>query len=565
MGLIHFLYSIWFFSLGYFWISRQGFIWLWVLIWTVHFSTIVIIVLGWNKRFSDPSLTMFQMGWASLCTVTTLFFLMQAETIFLVLLLVSTMFGSFRLRWKQFMAMALWASCIYGLMLVLKYRFGLTAEPELSLIRWSAFTIAIFFLSWMGSELCQIRRELKIQNHALEQMVHAANTSLEEKQKLQQLFSRSQKMAYLSHVSAGLAHQLNNLLSGVINYPEFLMEEVRHNPEAQAKVLKMKNAGEKIAAIVQDLLNVSLQPVVPKAALDLTTWIMHFQESHAFRQFCARHPQVSFAFELKQERLFIHGNEANLTRAVLQVIENAVAAEPNPQTIKVQCKSMTLHLPTPGYEMVPSGDYVMLSIEDEAPSIHADSLDRLFDPFFSHHKDGAIVGSVVGLGVVWGIIKDHKGYLDVAFGAERGNHFIFYLPRIAEPAQKVEPIKGKHRTTAHILVVDDMELQREIAMLVLEKLGYQVTVARTGQEALGLYDQTKPDLVLLDMIMEEGMDGLDTFKALQAIDPQVNVVITSGYSESERTQACMELGAKSFLKKPYSKQQLEQCMHHALD
>ena len=176
-----------------------------------------------------------------------------------------------------------------------------------------------------------------------------------------------------------------------------------------------------------------------------------------------------------------------------------------------------------------------------------------------------MVGSVVGLGVVWGIVKDHKGYLDVAPGAERGNHFIFYLPRVQAPEiQDLKPKRAQPKLTGHILVVDDMELQREIAMLILQKLGYRVTVASSGQEALSLYIQEKPDLVLLDMVMENGMDGLETFKALQALDPNASVVITSGYSESERTQECMELGAKSFLKKPYTKQQLEASIRNSL-
>jgi CheY-like chemotaxis protein len=207
-----------------------------------------------------------------------------------------------------------------------------------------------------------------------------------------------------------------------------------------------------------------------------------------------------------------------------------------------------------GYNEVAEGDYAALTVSDNGIGIKDEDLKRIFEPFYSRKMMGRS-GTGLGMAVVWGTVKDHNGYIDVVSRIGEGTTFTLYFPI----TRKTETHKADNYLTRDlmgngqtILVVDDVEAQREIADGILSRLGYKVTTVSSGETAIEYLEQNSVDLVILDMIMEPGLDGLTTFQKILEIAPDQKAILASGFSENERVRQARELGARQYLKKPYT-------------
>jgi CheY-like chemotaxis protein len=206
-----------------------------------------------------------------------------------------------------------------------------------------------------------------------------------------------------------------------------------------------------------------------------------------------------------------------------------------------------------GFDDIDKGDYATLTVADNGVGIPPEDIERIFEPFYTKKTMGKS-GTGLGLAVVWGTVKDHQGRIDIKSAEGKGTEITLYFPAarktFGRPADLAhfEDLMGKGES---ILVVDDIKEQREIASEMLEKLGYQVTTVSSGEEALKYLRDRTADLVILDMIMDPGMDGLETYKQILAIRPAQRSIIASGYSESIRVKQAQHLGAGTYVKKPY--------------
>jgi CheY-like chemotaxis protein len=180
-------------------------------------------------------------------------------------------------------------------------------------------------------------------------------------------------------------------------------------------------------------------------------------------------------------------------------------------------------------------------------------MERIFEPFYTKKVMGRS-GTGLGMSVVWGTVKDHGGYIDVQSTKEKGTIFTLYFPITRKELAKdksrisIEGYKGKGES---ILVVDDVQEQREIASQILKKLSYSVTSVSSGEEAVDYLKDNSADLLLLDMIMDPGIDGLETYKRIIEFHPEQKALIASGFSESDRVKETQRLGAGAYLKKPF--------------
>jgi two-component system cell cycle sensor histidine kinase/response regulator CckA len=194
-------------------------------------------------------------------------------------------------------------------------------------------------------------------------------------------------------------------------------------------------------------------------------------------------------------------------------------------------------------------------------------LEKIFEPFYTKKVMGRS-GTGLGMAVVWGTVKDHNGYIDVLSAEEQGTTFTLYFPTTVEaPHQEImdlplEEYKGQGET---ILVVDDMPEQREIATAMLTRLGYNVTSVASGEEALAYLKDHAADLLVLDMIMEPGIDGLETYRRILKIRPNQKALVASGFSLSQRVKEIQKLGAAIYLKKPYSIEKLGMAVRSELE
>ena len=218
------------------------------------------------------------------------------------------------------------------------------------------------------------------------------------------------------------------------------------------------------------------------------------------------------------------------------------------------------------YEKIPEGEYVMLGITDEGVGIPPEELHRIFEPFYSKKRMGRS-GSGLGMTVVWNTIKDHAGFVDIQSREGDGTRFNVFLPatREEELPTKRRVVLQDYTGTECILVVDDIPEQLEIAVRMLSRLGYQVASASGGAQAVAHIKANTVDLLVLDMVMPPGIDGLETYRRILEVHPGQKAIIASGYAPSDRVKAMQEMGAGVYIRKPYTMEKIGLAVRRELD
>lgn len=380
----------------------------------------------------------------------------------------------------------------------------------------------------------------------------------EEREKLQARLQRAQKMEAIGTLAGGVAHDLNNILSGIVSYPDLLLMQLPEKSPLRKPISTILESGKKAAAIVQDLLTLARRAVPTTEVVRLNEIISAYLQSPEHQKMLSSLTGVQVETRLEQGLLNILGSPLHLSKTIMNLISNAAEAMPSGGKVVVTTENRYIDRPCGGYEHVQEGDYVTLSVSDTGVGIAPADKERIFEPFYSKKVMGRS-GTGLGMAVVWGTVKDHKGYIDIQSIVGAGSTFTLYFPVTRKEATReeksafLEAYKGSGES---ILIVDDAESQREIASALLTHLGYRVGTAANGEEAVEYVKSSKVDLVLLDMVMEPGMDGLETYKRIIKLNPRQKAVIASGFSETLRVKEAQKLGAGQYIKKPYTMERL---------
>ena len=388
----------------------------------------------------------------------------------------------------------------------------------------------------------------------------------EEKRLLEDQLVRAQKMEAIGALAGGVAHDLNNILSGITSYPELLLMEIPEGSPMRKAVQTIKRSGDKAAAIVQDLLTLARRGVNVSNVVDLNTIARDYFESPEFSKLQEYHAHVNFDIRLDDELKYILGSEIHLGKTLMNLVSNAAEAMSNGGTVTVSTGNKYLEKPLKGYDTVSQGEYVVLAVADTGIGISEDDLKRVFEPFFSKKTMGRS-GTGLGMTVVWSTVKDHNGYIDVESEEGRGTRFNLYFP-VTRHLRKEKIAKGSiqdYSGTEHLLVVDDDEQQRDITKNVLKKLGYKVDIAMSGEDAVEFIKLQAVDLVILDMIMDPGIDGLETYKRMLAVRGLQKAIVVSGFSETDRLREALKLGVGAYIRKPYALSDLARALRLELD
>ena len=388
----------------------------------------------------------------------------------------------------------------------------------------------------------------------------------EEKERLQARLQRAQKMEAIGTLAGGVAHDLNNILSGIVSYPDLLLMQLPPESPLRKPVRTIQESGKKAAAIVQDLLTLARRAVPTTEVVDLNRVVSEYLRSPEHERLLALHPDVRVMTRLDPALLHILGSPLHLSKTLMNLITNAAEAIPKGGEVLVTTENRYVESPIRGYDHVEGGDYVTLSVADTGIGINPVDRERIFEPFYTKKAMGRS-GTGLGMAVVWGTVKDHKGYIDVESREGKGSTFTLYFPVTRKQLieeQEVQSIqKSRHRET--ILVVDDVETQREIASALLSHLGYGVAAVASGEEAVEYVKKTPVDLILLDMIMTPGIDGLETYKRILEIRPKQKAIIASGFSETLRVKEAQMLGAGQYVKKPYTVEKIAAAIRDELE
>ena len=387
-----------------------------------------------------------------------------------------------------------------------------------------------------------------------------------EKKKLELQLERSKKLESMGTMVGGVAHDLNNILSALTSYPELLLLDLPEDSNLRVPLQTIEKSGLRAAAIVQDMLTISRRNNIVKKFIDLNHSILEYLQSPEYKKLLEYHSDIQLETDLAEEIDLISASPVHMAKCIMNLISNGVEAMISGGHLLVRTENIFLEDDLPGYASIEPGEYVLLQVTDSGVGISDEDLLQIYDPFYTKKKMGRS-GTGLGMTIVWNSVTDHDGYITVESEEGVGTTFSLYFPAVnsehlfEETTTTLEDCIGSES----VLVIDDVIEQRTVASAMLSKLGYSVSTAASGLEAIESIKQNKVDILLLDMIMPPGIDGLDTYRRIIEIHPGQKVVIASGFAETERVKELQKLGKGPFIKKPYNLKELGKAIRKELE
>ncbi|MFC1555924.1 PAS domain S-box protein [candidate division KSB1 bacterium] len=383
----------------------------------------------------------------------------------------------------------------------------------------------------------------------------------EEKKRLEEQLIQSQKMESIGRLAGGIAHDFNNILTSVMGYAELLKmkfpEKSTHEGEAANIILK---GAERAADLTKQLLGFARGGKYNPVLLNINEIIKDtIKVSEKIFE-----KNISIGFDFEQNIHTIEADSNQLNQVLTNLIINAKDAMPDGGRLTFKSENVSVDDDTEvELSNIANGDYIRLSVTDTGTGIPKNIREKIFEPFFTTKGKG--LGTGLGLATVYGIVKNHNGYILVDSESGKSTTFTLYFPvsekEIVVEKKEIHIRKGQ----ATILVVDDEEYVRSLAAAMLKEIGYTVFLADNGIKAVEIYREKSEeiDLVLLDMIMPI-MGGKETNLALKEINPDVKVILSSGYSQDSKATEILNEGAIGFIQKPYRMEKLSNAIAEAL-
>lgn len=371
---------------------------------------------------------------------------------------------------------------------------------------------------------------------------------------LEEKLKQSEKMELIGTMAGEVAHDLNNILSGLVSYPELLLIQLEKGSPLVEPISFIHDTGLKAAEIVQDLLTLTRRGIHQASVFNLNQVIHGYYNSSAHHRLERNFPEIYFKISLEPYPLNLTGSESHIAKVVMNLVMNA--AEAVQAGGQVSIETFNRYVDIGKGDEIPEGEYVVLRVSDTGEGVSPGDIKRIFEPFYTKKQMGRS-GSGLGLSVVWNVVKDHQGYIKIASEKENGTSFEITFPGTRDKMEnisddfQIEAFKGDNKT---ILVIDDVKGQRKIAQGCLKMLGYTCFAVSSGEKAISFLKKHPMDLLVLDMKMEPGIDGLQTYKEALKINPKQKAVIASGFSETQRIIEAKQLGVGQYIKKPYTLQ-----------
>lgn len=410
------------------------------------------------------------------------------------------------------------------------------------------------------------KNEIDSKNQQLKIQIEERKRLEADRLQLETQLARVRKMEAIGMLAGGVAHDLNNILTGIVSYPELLLLQLPEESALREPIETIRKSGQKAADIVQDLLTLARRGVLVNKVINLNDIVLDHLRSPEHLRLLSHHAGVEVITKLESGVKNIMGSSSHLSKTIMNLLSNAAEAMPDGGEITIFTESVYIDKPIGNYEKVNRGEYICLSVADTGSGISEEDCEKIFEPFFTKKVMGRS-GTGLGMSVVWGVVKDHNGYIDITTALGEGTRFDLYFPVTEEietqsVALPLDTYIGHGET---LLIVDDLKDQRDIAKNIFIKLGYNAVTAKSGEEALEYLQTHTVDLVVLDMIMDPGIDGLETYKCIAQLYPGQKAIIASGFSRTERIQKAMDLGVSQFIRKPYTLANIAQAVKTALE
>lgn len=386
-----------------------------------------------------------------------------------------------------------------------------------------------------------------------------------EKLTLEVQLMQAQKMEAIGLMAGGVAHDLNNILSGVIAYPELMMLQLPEDDPMRSSLETILDSGKRAAEVVADLLTIARGVKNTKNPANLNTLVADYLSSPEYSSMLSYNPGVSVKFIKAEELLNFNCSDVHIKKCIMNIVSNGAEAISGPGSIIISTENRYIDTPSADNLQIHKGEYVVLKITDTGTGISDEDIDRIFEPFYTKKVMGKS-GTGLGLAVVWNTVIDHGGGINVS-SSDAGTTFELFFPVTRSAIDKSEDkvdiseLKGNGEL---VLVIDDETVQQDIASLYLKTLGYRSVAVSSGEEAVDYLKTNSVDILLLDMIMVPGINGRETYEKIAKIHPGQKAVIASGYSESEEVKKLNKLGVANYIKKPYLLNEIGRALKEAL-
>jgi PAS domain S-box-containing protein len=382
---------------------------------------------------------------------------------------------------------------------------------------------------------------------------------------LERKLGRAEKMQAIGLMAGGVAHDLNNILAGVVGYPELLLLELPEDSSLRKPIKEILESGKRAATVVADLLTVARGVAATKTVCNLHNMIREYTNSPECHKLMAIHPKVRIVVQLYAKQKNINCSSVHIKKCLMNLVTNAAESINGEGTIHISSRNKAVHNKDELTKELQCGDYIMLTVQDSGSGISTEDLDHIFEPFYTKKVMG-LSGTGLGLAVVWNTVHDHNGRITVE-SSSTGTSFHLYFPVVAEHEilQGIDTISNNiFGNGEHILVIDDEPQLRDIASRMLQNLNYKVDSVCSGELAFEFVKENPVDLLIIDMLMEPGINGRETYENIKNLYPDQQAIITSGFSQSEDVILSLKLGANKFINKPYTLEQLGEAVKEIL-
>jgi PAS domain S-box-containing protein len=401
--------------------------------------------------------------------------------------------------------------------------------------------------------------------HAPDGFLVVNSRDVTETRQLEEQFRQAQKMEAIGQLAGGVAHDFNNMLAVITGYANLLLERATLEADAADYLKQVSAAAERASSLTRQLLLFSRRQIMQPRDLDLNEVVKNL--SRMLQRIIGE--DVRLQLRLHPAPLVTHADAGMLDQVLMNLAVNARDAMPDGGLLVIETAERTVddQFARQQPDATP-GRYVCLSVSDTGTGIPPEVLPRIFEPFFTTKEPGK--GTGLGLATVFGIVKQHQGWLAVTSPPGRGATFQICLPArshtgdtAARAATQVRPRGGSET----ILVVEDEPAVRGMMRAVLQSHGYQVLEAASGLEALNLWQhhQQAVALLLIDLVMPSGLSGQELARRLQADRPQLKVIFVSGYSTETAGRDLHLRTGENFVPKPFAPDQLLEPVRRALD
>lgn len=396
-------------------------------------------------------------------------------------------------------------------------------------------------------------------------LVEKARAEVQENRRLQQQLLQSQKMEAIGRLSAGVAHDFNNILSVIIGYSNLLMVQYPRDERLQQSVGSIRDAGNRAAMLTKQLLAFSRQQVMEPQVVDLNETVTDVEKM--LRRLTGEDIELKTGLTIPLASVRV--DPGQMAQVIINLVVNARDALPDGGTISIHSSSLVVDDPDESpFKGLPTGQYVTLSVSDDGTGVDPEILGRIFEPYFTTKDVGK--GTGLGLSMVYGIINQSDGHVFVESELGEGSSFTVCLPAIDERESAADPDLHIERSsdpgTETILLAEDEDSVRAVTTRILESCGYRVTTAVHGQDALEKFTDSEDgfDLLLTDVVMPL-MKGTELASRLRELDPELRIIFMSGYNEESVLGQQFGKSGPMLIQKPFSPQLLTQRIRQVLD